>query len=185
MDIVIDRLAAVAGAFLVLSLVVEKINDFIKLRNPKLRLKTKPDVEDAEDKEKKREQGILTRNILVGIGVALFLKADAIQMIVSGQPGEVIGWENVISLDDDDKDEMEASNINYFASLQGKDSKFLFTWLYTLCGIAMTGVGLSFGSKFWHDVVGVIYEVKKAKENLSQQAGKKNKRKTSGATKPK
>jgi hypothetical protein len=170
MDIIIERLAGVASAFLILSLVVEKINDFIKLRNPVLRTRTSVDEEDAADKEKKREKKILARNIVVGVVLALFLKADAIQMIVSGEPGEVVGWENVVFYQSnlDTIQELSPLNQAYFKNLSfnGEKGIWIFYWFFTLTGIFVTGVALSFGSKFWHDILGIIYEVKEAKAKI-------------------
>lgn len=91
MDPILERLIDVGGAFLIVSLVVEKIADFLKLHTEGLSVRAKD-----PGAEKQREKGILSRNILIGIILAFFLKADAIQMLVSGAADEVIGWENVL-----------------------------------------------------------------------------------------
>lgn len=168
MDIMLERLASVLSAFVILSLVVEKIADFIKLRNPELRTKTLVTEDKAEDKEKTREKRILFRNILVGSCLALFLKADAIQMLISGEPGEVLGWENVFFFKDEIIQDFAIVNQQYFQNLSfhGNTGGVIFSWFFALVGMFVTGVALSFGSKFWHDVLGIIYEVKEAKATL-------------------
>jgi len=177
MELMIEKLAALAGAFFVLSLTVEKISDLLKLRNPDLRTKRVND----PDAEKMREKRILGKNMLVGILLALALKADAFQMLVSGEPGEVIGWENVFFYDESNALDLTLSNAQYFESLSftTKGVKPFVFWLFTLAGIGTTGVALSFGSKFWHDILGIIYQVKKARENLLA-AGESKPRKAGG-----
>lgn len=165
MDIILEKLISTASVFLVLSLAVEKITEYIKLRKKELRVKP-----SGKDAEKEREKSILARGLLIGILVALFLKADSIQMLVSGEPGEVIGWENVVLYDEVQIDELTPANYYYFKALTFNDAsfgEFLFRWIQAVIGILITGVALSFGSKFWHDIVGILYEVKEAKAKAS------------------
>lgn len=167
MDAVLERLIDVGGAFLILSLVVEKVADFIKLRNTELSVKLVKPSEQGE--EKKREGKILSRNIWIGLILALFLKADAVQMLVSGEPGEVVGWENVFFMDEESQELLSASNAEYFSALRfGVGAgKVFYTWIFMVIGIALTGVSLSFGSKFWHDLVGILYEIKEGKAKMA------------------
>jgi hypothetical protein len=166
MDNVLGNLAGLVGVFIVLSLVVEKINDLIKLRNPALSVH-----KTSEEKEKERERDILFRNILVGIGIALVLKADAMQILISGEGAEVIGWEKVFFLGQPEEEELTAANFFYFENLAFRNGAGmgLFAWLFALVGIATTGVALSFGSKFWHDVLGIIYELKEARASVRRK----------------
>lgn len=43
----------------------------------------------------------------------------------------------------------------------------VFKWLQMLIGVVVTGVALSFGLKFWHDIVGILYEVKEARAKVA------------------
>ena len=166
MDIMLERLIDVGGVFLVLSLVVEKIGDFIKLNKENLRRRP-PKAKKPEDidEERVREGKILSISMLIGVILAFFLKADAVQILVSGEPGEVIGWENVFVYNEDVVEQLSMSNAEYYYDLgfRGTFRKGVFSWLFAIIGISITGVALSFGSKFWHDLIGVLYEVKEAK----------------------
>jgi len=173
MDIVLEKLLAVASSFLILSLVVERIADFIKLRSKDLR--TKFDRTTEPDKEKEREKGIVTRSIIIGVLVALALKADCIQMFVSGEPGEVLGWENVLMYEETTVDQFTPANYYYFKALTLQETNafgFLYRWVQVLIGITLTGFALSFGSKFWHDLVGLLYEIKEVRAKITTGNGK-------------
>ncbi|HKZ40940.1 MAG TPA: hypothetical protein VJ044_08250 [Candidatus Hodarchaeales archaeon] len=174
MDIIIERLAGLVGAFFVLSVVVEKIADFWKLWKAEIRVK---EVNKAD--EKNREKRILSRNITVGIVLALFLKADAVQILVSGEPSEVVGWERVLFFNQESVYELSDTNFQYYKDLSCNSTggRSWIAWLFACVGILTTGVSLSFGSKFWHDLLGIIYEVKRSKEDVTDKkaaAGKKS-----------
>jgi len=165
MDPNLGRLVSVAGSFLILSLVAEKLADFLKLNNMSLRNKKK-----NHDDEKIRERDIVKRTILVGLIISFFLKADAIQMIVSGEPGEVMGWQNVIFYAENDVIELTGTNYNYYRALHGDDfgaTRMIFTWLQLVLGMGISGAALSFGSKFWHDLIGLLYEIKDARSRIN------------------
>ncbi len=165
MDTIVERLISVAGAFFVLSLVVEKVADFWKLHKPDIRVKKL-----KADEEKDRERRILARNIIVGIAVALFLKADSIQMLTSGEPGQVLGWDNVLFFNNDRMADLNNDNIIYFNALRFSSAgEGIIKWIEMLLGIGLTGMALSFGSKFWHDLLGVLYEVKQVKSNTADK----------------
>jgi len=114
MDMIIERLLGITSAFLILSLVVEKVNDFWKLNKGSLNVRGTNQIE-----EKTREKRILARNITVGVILAFFLKADAMQMLISGEPSEVIGWENVLfySSNEEARNDLSMANQQYFRNL--------------------------------------------------------------------
>lgn len=171
MDMILEKVIGVGASFLVLSLIVEKITDFVKLRNNDIRKKfTNP--EDAEN-EKLREKAILLRSILVGVALAISLKADAVQMFISGEPGDALGWEYILFYEEGRIAHLTPENYYYFQALAFQDTgliESLFRWVQMLIGIIITGVALSFGSKFWHDLIGILYEVKEAKARLAAKS---------------
>ena len=115
----------------------------------------------------------------MGIVLALFLKADAVQILVSGEPSEVVGWERVLFFNQESVYELSDTNFQYYKDLSCNSTggRPWIAWLFACVGILTTGVSLSFGSKFWHDLLGIIYEVKRSKEDVTDKkaaAGKKS-----------
>lgn len=154
-----DRLIYVAVALLVLSLISERIANFLKLRLPqpgkysKLQQSKIRSVignlrkrETDPGKEKKREGAVLVLNILCGFGIAASFKVDlfeVFQKVTSEDTvDEIIGWNGKITFD---------------------------SFLGHLPGILLAGIFMSFGSKFWHDMLDLLLEVKNYRRALADK----------------
>lgn len=97
-------------------------------------------------KEQARAYRILKINLWCGIFTAAILKADLIAILNDiNNAGKTIGWANLSKNDYQD-----------------------FKWLLILVGIALTGCFISFGSKFWHDLLDLLLEVKNTKRAVTQ-----------------
>ena len=94
-------------------------------------------------KEKARAYRILKINVWSGIILAAILKADLIKIFNNmKEPGKTLGWNNI--------------------SEYGILDSILLPF-----GIILTGCFISFGSKFWHDLMDILYEIKNTKRILS------------------
>ena len=94
-------------------------------------------------KEQKRVFRILKINAFSGIILATILKADLIKILNNiANAGKTIGW----------------SNISEYTKLDLVLLPF---------GIILTGCFISFGSKFWHDLLDMLYQIKNAKRVLA------------------
>lgn len=153
MDILQQIIQLVIILFL-LSMVCERIADFLKnylsdsyiLKIKKEFFKvgntiTKFPNDDA--KEKARAFRILKINVWSGILLALILKADLIKIFNNiTEPGRTLGW----------------NNITEYKALD---------FVLLPFGIILTGCFISFGSKFWHDLLDILYEIKNTKRILA------------------
>jgi hypothetical protein len=136
----------------VLSMVAERVTNILKLDNPELRVRR---TNGSEDDEKKREGGITWRSLIVGVVVALVVKANIFEILVSlDAPWETLGW---VRLDGSVWERVPAT-----ASVG--------TALYAAGGSALTGLGLSFGSKFWHEFLDAILEIRNIIKRIRQEA---------------
>ena len=146
MDMLQQIIQLVTILFL-LSMVCERIADFLKhyLCGSEFfgigDTVTKFSNESIE--EQARTYRILKINVWCGIITAAILKADLIKIFNNIQsPGDTIGWNNIT----------EYKAIDY---------------VFLIPGIVLTGLFISFGSKFWHDLLDILYEVKNTKRVLS------------------
>jgi hypothetical protein len=46
-------------------------------------------------------------------------------------------------------------------------------FLIALLGSCVTGLGLGFGNKFWHDILGVVYEVRDNRRETTKKLASK------------
>ena len=153
MDILQQIIQLVTILFL-LSMVCERIADFLKhylsdshiFRIQKDFFKvgdtlTKSPKDDA--KEQARVFRILKINVWSGILLAAILKADLIKIFNNiNEPGKTLGWNNI--------------------SEYGVLDSILLPF-----GIILTGCFISFGSKFWHDLLDILYQIKNTKRVLA------------------
>jgi hypothetical protein len=112
-----------------LSTASERLTNAIKLRYADLR-------ERRQDRreEKDRERRIAQHALATSIALAVVLKADFFQILSHLQaPWDTLGWAR------------PAAGWTGTAVLQ------------TLGGTIVTGISLGFGSKFWHDLLDLIY----------------------------
>lgn len=126
----------------VLSVAAERVTNILKLRHPGM-------CERQEDpaRERERERRVHTCSLSVCLGVAVLMKADLFTILVNlGDPWSTIGWVQV------EGDRWVRSPA--LASLG--------TFAYAVAGSILTGFALGFGSKFWHDLLGAVFELRAA-----------------------
>ncbi len=147
----LDTLIAVFIILLILSLINEKfvelIRKYIKV-SPRLNrrnwLKTinLPHTTDTElNERKKREISLLA--IITGIAVAALSKASLFDMISHPDPRIVLFWSN--------------------------GTQYTGQMVWFILGIVLTGFFLSFGSKFFHDLLDILYQTKEYKRKLQNE----------------
>jgi ABC-type Fe3+ transport system permease subunit len=135
--------------FTILSLAGERATNIIKLKSNELRVRKKD-----EDGTRKREQKINIRNILINIFFSLIIKANFFEIITHlNDPWKTLGW---VQLQD-----------NQWVLSHALDS--LGMTLLAVVGCIVMGISLGFGSKFWHDILGIIYEIRNSKRKLNEK----------------
>lgn len=139
-----DQISGVLFVFFVLSMVTERLGEFLRYWGPFLTLIRIKDVTTKRDtpaEEQKRYFQNLKINIPIGISVALILKADIFSLINDSASGKFhLGWEN----------RTDDQNI---------------VWI--IFGCFITGFFISFGSKLWHDLLDIVLEIKRAKQQIN------------------
>jgi hypothetical protein len=103
------------------------------------------------DKEKTDvDFGITKLSILIGVLLALAFHANLFLIVGNDAPHEVLSWK-------------------YFSKKWSEEEVFSNIWLVstTILGCFCTGFLLSFGSKFFHDLLEILYEFKQAKRTLN------------------
>lgn len=152
-----DSFLAIAIILLILSLITEKLTNWWRKYTP-LRVISRPTgllanvskSSSHSDAYHKRliEREVMALSILMGFLVAGSLKADLIAMITSSDPRKTLFWYSE----------------NPYPGMDPTGQ-----WLATLLGIFLCGFFLSFGSKFFNDLVGMLYEVKGLKKKLNEE----------------
>lgn len=139
----------------IFSVIAERVTNILKLGKEELRTRG-----TSEDAERRREQSIQARSVVVGIVIALIAKADIFTMLSNlDEPWRTLGWVRV-------------SGAQWFRS---PATASVGTLLYTLGGCALTGFALGFGSKFWHDILGSVFELRdKARRGRIDPASRSN-----------
>ena len=118
-----------------LSIASERLANGMKLRDPELSEK-KPGLRD----EKARERRIAQRALAASVVLAVLMKADFFEILSHlDAPWDTLGWVRP------PEDDWTASR-----------------FLQALAGTMVTGVSVAFGSKFWHDLLDLLYGVRTA-----------------------
>lgn len=131
----------------VLSIVSERITNLLKLRHPQLNMRALD-----EQGQRSREYAIGLRSIAVGIVVALAMKANFFELVANLEaPWKTFGW-------------VQVNRTQWVQSAATNGSGPFF---YTIAGCALTGAALGFGSKFWHDILGTVYDLRNMARNRS------------------
>jgi hypothetical protein len=152
----LDSLIGATIVLLILSLITQKFVEFIRkyisvppkynklnlYRNINAKTIYGFNQNNEELKSKKRKE-ISALAILVGIFIALFAKASLFDLL-SSNPQDRLFWP-------------EGFEIEY---------KTWFDILKFIFGILFTGFFLSFGSKFFHDLLDILYQTKEYKRKL-------------------
>ncbi|SRR6266540_762395 len=124
----------------VLSIAAERATNFFKLRHPELR-----NPAEGVKHEKEREQRITFRSLLVGVALAVLVKANLFEILSSiDSPWDTLGWFQL-----GDSTWAPAAAAASFGTAS-----------YALLGSAITGIALGFGSKFWHEILDGVLELK-------------------------
>ena len=129
----------------VLSVTAERISNILKFKRPTLR-----DRQTDRKAERKREGEIQSQTLIIGIAIAVLAKADLFAFLTHlDDPWSTLGWVRVIGT-------------QWF---QSPATQSLGTILYSLGGCALTGLALGFGSKFWHDILSTVFELRTIARN--------------------
>lgn len=105
----------------------------------------------SKPREDQRYFRILKINILSGIIIATILKADMVNILSTIKNADAgIGWEHFV--------------------LKGNFFHQAIQILLCATGIILTGCLISFGSKFWHDLLDILYAIKNVKRYVSEPA---------------
>lgn len=139
-------LISITLTLFMLSLITEKISNFIKLYFPNVFGRKGVD----EESEKRRERKIQLLSGVTGITVALLCNADFFYMIRS--EGAMIPW-------------MDYENVTFRG----------------IMGCVISGLFLSQGSKFFHDLLDVLLYYKNVKKTLYNKQEIENSILSSGA----
>lgn len=123
-----------------LSVAAERITNVIKLRHDELAVR-----QQTQKGEKDRERGVTQLNLGVAILVALLLKADFFQIVANLEaPWDTLGWAH-----------MQAGDLVRRSALVHIDQA-----IYAVVGSVFTGFALGFGSKFWHDLLDIVFNAR-------------------------
>lgn len=153
-DPILDKGIALTGALFLLSVISERITNFLKLWLPESWFGSLRQKQMDEAAEKIRERKILAFSIGVGFFTAMSVQASMLHILSNiDRPEEAIGWNHVTIC------------FSYFFSWEN--------WKYIL-GFLLTGCFISLGSKFWHDLLDLLLEVKNVKAQISDSMAQKN-----------
>ena len=134
----------------VLSITAERLTNTIKLRRPGMRTKGR-----TADDEKTREKQITQASLGVCVLLAVVVKADLFAILAHlNAPWETIGWLTV--------DPAGGWVRSDALSSVGR-------FLYAFAGCAISGVGMTFGSKFWHDMLDIVFNARAQLKKLSER----------------
>ncbi len=129
----------------VLSITAERLTNLLKLQDDRLN-ERKPD----KKAERTREYRISLRTMAIGVLLTILVKANFFEIMSNLQdPWSTLGW---VRLED-------------YRWIRSPATVELSAFLYTLGGCFVTGLGLGFGSKFWHDLLGTVYEMRSLARN--------------------
>jgi hypothetical protein len=118
-----------------LSVASERLANAIKLGNTDLREK-----KASPPEEKARERRIALRALAASVALAVLMKADFFEILSHLEaPWDTLGW-----------------------ARPADDQWTLGRLLQAFDGTVVTGISLAFGSKFWHDVLDLVYGVRAA-----------------------
>lgn len=133
----------------VLSVAAERVTNVLKLRSPELR-----NERVGREDEKDRERAITVRSVAVGMLLAIAMKADLFEILAElDAPWETLGWVQV-----------SAGQWARATATAG-----VGPFLYALVGSAVTGIALGFGSKFWHDILDTVLELRKIVQQVKEK----------------
>ncbi len=153
-----DSLVAIAIILFILSTIVEKITQLIRSYSPfigkKSRKGTKNNAltglwrhinrkQNGVDREldRKTQREVNSLSMVIGLLIAIMFKVDLLKMMFVNDPRKALLW---------------SSETNYG----------IFDWVLLPFSIFLTAFFLSFGSKFFHDLLDTLLQVKNLKRKL-------------------
>lgn len=135
----LEAFVNVVALLAVLSAMSERVTNVLKLRDDTLRER----MQGAA--EKQREHRIQMRAALVSIALAILVKANLFEILARIEsPWRTLGW-------------VRLSSGQWF---QSPSTDSIGAIVYTVVGCAFTGTALGLGAKFWHDLLGTIFELR-------------------------
>ncbi len=99
--------------------------------------------------EKERERRILLLNIILSIMIAILANANLFKILQDSSPFDALGWKS-----------NEWEGVKYIE----------LSILKSFSGCILGGLFISLGSKFWHDVLDMLFYAKNLKSKLSDPA---------------
>ena len=124
----------------ILSIAAERLTNVLKLR-------TRRTGDHAQKDKRERERQIGHQALAMSIALAILVKADFFQIIGHlNAPWETLGW---VRLSGD-------------RLAPGAETRSVAHTLYTVAGSTLTGISLGFGSKFWHDILDIVYRTRRS-----------------------
>ena len=140
----------------VMSVAAERATNLLKLRHNDLRMR-----KSSKEEERAREYRISVRSFLVGLILAVLVKADFFEIMLHlDSPWRTLGW-------------VQVHGYTWFRSAATSE---LGTIIYALAGCVITGAMLGFGSKFWHDILGSVYELRGMARNRRERGENRRER---------
>ncbi|MBI4500514.1 MAG: hypothetical protein HY700_05075 [Gemmatimonadetes bacterium] len=129
-----------------LSIAAERLTNLLKLRDETLR-----EARPSASEEKERERRIGRRALAVSVLLALAIKADFFQILAHlNAPWETLGWVRPGPSGSPALPVLSAPRL-----------------LYQVVGSLLTGISMGFGSKFWHDVLDIVYHTRRRIHGLA------------------
>jgi hypothetical protein len=151
----LDRAIAITIVLFILSMISERVITLVKLyftegkgflwgtlirKDEDLSIKG-----DTPQAEKKREMRILRVNIAFSILVAFIAHANIFKIISADEPYRVIGWVDDVY----------------------KNHSWYYNIIREFWGCVLGGFFISLGSKFWHDMLDMLFYAKNLKQKMS------------------
>ena len=156
----LDSLIAVSIILFILSVIVEKVTQLVRKYSPFIKphhttlkktyaatvwrnINRKQTGNDAEiDKAVEREVNSLS--FIIGLVIALAFRVDLFKMLKENDPRDVLFWDTKIE----------------YSTLE----MFLF-----ILSVSLTAFFLTFGSKFFHELLDTLFQVKNLKRKMSDE----------------
>lgn len=153
-----DSLIAIAIILFLLSTIVEKITQFVRSYSPFIGKKSRGGKKSnaltglwrninrkqtGTDREldRKTQREVNSLSMVVGLLIAIMFRVDLLQMMRSKDPREILFWDEPPTYD-------------------------FLGWLSFVISVFLTAFFLSFGSKFFHDLLDTLLQVKNLKRKL-------------------
>ena len=154
----LEKLITLLTTLFTLSLISERIINWMKLYFGQTGKKllfftnTKEDITKRSNNPQLntiRDRKILGLNIIVCVLVAFLVHANLFDFLKLENPTEHLGW-------------------NRFQLPKGS-REWLYALFNTILGCVMSGLCMSMGSKFWHDALDLLFQIKKQREKLADK----------------